>query len=76
MTYPKHQRRGAASLLIKHGLALADASHLPTVLQADPDGYNIYKRFGFEDFGVWQVDLVKFGGQGIVYNTGMVRKAR
>ena len=76
MTHPKYQGRGAASLLVRHGLALADIAHLPTVLQADPDGYNIYKKFGFEDFGVWQVDLTKFGAEGIVHNTGMVRKAR
>ena len=55
---------------------MADAAHLPVVLQADPDGYRIYRRHGFEDFDVWQVDLARYGGVGVFYNMGMIRPAR
>ena len=76
VTNPKHQGLGAGSLLVRYGLAMADAAHLPVVLQADPDGYKIYKRHGFEDFDEWRVDLAKYGGEGVAYNTGMIRPAK
>lgn len=46
---PAHQRRGYASLLLRHALAWLAAHHRTAVLDATPAGHAVYAREGFAD---------------------------
>ncbi|KAJ9605588.1 hypothetical protein H2200_010245 [Cladophialophora chaetospira] len=48
-TEPKHQGRGAGSMLIKWGLDIADELNLPAYLESSPAGHRLYQKFGFKD---------------------------
>lgn len=68
-TSPAHQKRGAASLLIKHAFELADKSGHDLYLESSPNAVSLYRRHGFEEKGRIDVDV-----KGKPYfNIGMVR---
>ncbi|PCJ24185.1 MAG: hypothetical protein COA94_07555 [Rickettsiales bacterium] len=56
-TKPNEQRKGYGSAMFHTALAYAKNKGLKTsILQASPDGLNIYKRFGYKeicDFNTW-----------------------
>lgn len=47
-TDPTYERRGAGTLSLKWGLALADLLSVPVWLNASPTGRPLYERHGFE----------------------------
>ncbi len=63
---PKCQRRGVGTMLLAEGLKEVDTSGLQCVLGASPEGRNLYKRFGFEDFSIKVLHMSRFeGGEGM-----------
>ncbi|KAH8896815.1 hypothetical protein GQ53DRAFT_743373 [Thozetella sp. PMI_491] len=56
-TEPKHWGLGAGSALVRWGLQLADQLGLPVFLEASPQGYPVYRRLGFEDIDVLDLNL-------------------
>ncbi|OAL36925.1 hypothetical protein AYO20_03694 [Fonsecaea nubica] len=71
-TDPRHHRRGAGSMLMRHACAEADARAWPSMLEASPKGVGVYEAVGFERFNlsgapdgaeIW-VDLRRWEGGG------------
>ncbi|KAK4200242.1 hypothetical protein QBC40DRAFT_73288 [Triangularia verruculosa] len=54
---PDRQRLGAGSALLKWGVDLADSLGLPTRLESSPVGYSLYRKFGFEDVDVLDLNV-------------------
>jgi predicted N-acetyltransferase YhbS len=61
-TDPKQQGRGAGSALLKWGIQKADELGLPAYLESSPDAHGFYKKYGFEDVEVYEMDLSLYGG--------------
>ncbi|RVX75840.1 hypothetical protein B0A52_00197 [Exophiala mesophila] len=55
-TDPKHQGRGAGSMLIKWGTDIADKMRLPAYLESSPKAYKLYQKHGFNTIGVFTMD--------------------
>lgn len=72
-TPPKHQRRGAASLLLQRGAKKADEAGLDTFLQASVEGLPGYIKAGFQAIMTTSLDLSEFGVKKIEIRTGMRR---
>lgn len=65
MTLPEYQGQGIGSALLEFGLAEAKKKGLTQFwLESSPDGYNLYRKFGFEDVDNIRMDLTKYGGVG------------
>lgn len=74
-TDPKHQRRGAGRKLLKWGTDLADESRvLPCYLEASEMGQPLYRSLGFRDVETLDMDLGKWGGEGIYHHYVMYRE--
>ena len=61
-TDPKHQRRGAASLLMKSGFRRADELNLPIYLESSPMAHAFYQKQGLKDIEQFSLGLSQFGG--------------
>jgi N-acetylglutamate synthase-like GNAT family acetyltransferase len=61
-TDPKQQRRGAAGLLMRWGMQKADELGIPMYLESSTDAHEFYKKLGFQDVEVFEVDLTRFSG--------------
>lgn len=59
---PTRQRLGVGAALVKWGTDLADNLGLPCRLEASPVGYNLYRKFGFEDVDVLDVKITETWG--------------
>ncbi|KAK6002575.1 hypothetical protein QM012_001325 [Aureobasidium pullulans] len=57
---PAYQRRGVGSLLLDHGLAIADRCGIQAYLEATKAGRPLYARYGFEDREYMDFDVVKY----------------
>ncbi len=69
-THPKHERRGAGTMLIRWGFAQADKNQERCYVDSSNVGYALYKRCGFlEDVGKMSVDLDQYGPQGLGVQT-------
>ncbi|KAI9837919.1 MAG: hypothetical protein M1837_002658 [Sclerophora amabilis] len=75
-THPKYQGRGAASTLLDWGTKQADADGIPAYLEASPDGLRLYRSRGFEERGVLDMALEKYGGKGQYRMVLMLRPVR
>lgn len=51
------QRIGAGSALMKWGVDFADSLGLPSRLESSAEGYGLYRKFGYEDVGVFDLDV-------------------
>ena len=67
-THPRYQRRGAANALLKWGLQRADELNLPMYLESSATGQSLYKKHGFKDVAIVDLDLTPFGGEGLVHS--------
>jgi predicted N-acetyltransferase YhbS len=56
-THPDYFRRGAATILAKWGLALAEKDTLAVAVFAGPKAYGIYERLGFRRVGMAKVQV-------------------
>ncbi|AEO70580.1 uncharacterized protein THITE_72721 [Thermothielavioides terrestris NRRL 8126] len=59
---PTRQRLGAGSALVQWGVNLADSLGLPCRLEASPVGYALYRKFGFEDVDVHDLNVAEIWG--------------
>jgi GNAT superfamily N-acetyltransferase len=57
VTLPKHERRGAGSMLVRWGCERADAVSVVAYLEASRIGEPLYARHGFECVGELEFDL-------------------
>lgn len=73
-TDPKHQRRGAGKMLLRWGTDIADESRvLPCYLEGSPTGHAMYRSAGFEDVESLDMNMSKWGGQGLHRHYVMIR---
>ena len=62
---PEYQRKGIGSLLLEHGLALADRDCARTYIEASQYGFPLYKKYGWVEFDAIVVDTKPHGGNGL-----------
>ena len=53
----EYQGLGAGSALLRQGCEFADSLRLPSWLVASPEGYAVYKKFGYQDMSTMDFDL-------------------
>lgn len=63
-TDPKHQKRGAGSMLVQHVADEAAKLGLPVFIEGNEAGRPLYHKCGFEDIEQLKVDMRPFGGPG------------
>jgi len=73
-THPSHQRQGVGELLIRSGIAQADAAGLPAFVMGTPAGLRLYEKNGFKRIGTVEQDVTKFGGVGSHVSYFLVRQ--
>jgi GNAT superfamily N-acetyltransferase len=76
MTHPKHQRRGAGSLLVQWGCEKADEMGLLCALTASEVGESVYAKNGFQVLHREVLDLTPYGIEGAELRRRMVRPAK
>ena len=72
-TDPAFQRKGLASMLLRHGTDLADAEGRKTYIEATAMGHPVYLKLGFKDVDNVTMDLSKWGGKELGVNRTMLR---
>lgn len=66
-THPEYQVQGAARLLIQHGIkaateaALCNGAPVGIFLEATPEAYLLYRKFGWEDVDRIEIRLDEYG---------------
>ncbi|KAK0104634.1 hypothetical protein ONS95_004915 [Cadophora gregata] len=73
-TDPSYQRKGLASRLLNHVLAIADQEKRKCYIEATRAGYPVYFKLGFREVDVLEVDMIPCGGDFAAYNTLMIRE--
>ncbi|MCJ1388831.1 hypothetical protein MMC18_001681 [Xylographa bjoerkii] len=63
-TAPLPQRRGVGGLLIRSGLAVAEAAGVRIIVTSTPAGLKLYEKHGFERVSTVVQDDSKYGGTG------------
>jgi GNAT superfamily N-acetyltransferase len=62
-TRPAHRRNGAASIMIRWGLEVADEHGVETYTEAHEGSKTLYEKFGFKTVGEFELDLGRYGGE-------------
>lgn len=62
MVLPAYQNFGIGSAIIRWALSNLHLDSMPTWLNAQPDGYALYKKFRWRDIEAVDVDLSKWAG--------------
>ncbi|RAH85583.1 acyl-CoA N-acyltransferase [Aspergillus japonicus CBS 114.51] len=62
-TLPEAQGQGVASALLRWGLARADACNARVYLEATAEGYPVYRKYGWRDLEVLELDFAALGGR-------------
>ncbi|KAK5996605.1 hypothetical protein PT974_01942 [Cladobotryum mycophilum] len=75
-TDPAHQRRGAGGMLLTYITNEADRLGLEAYLEATPEGFPLYIKYGFEELDRHSVDFSKWGGDSEPESVLMLRKAK
>lgn len=76
-THPDYQRRDYGSMLLKHGLALADRRGARSYPAASPQGLGLYPRHGWEPVDEALFDMAKYGmGEGFMVGKRCIRPAQ
>ena len=75
-TIPSHQSCGVGGLLLRDGLAQADAAGLKTFVMSTPAGLKLYEKHGFEWVSTIVQDDSKYGGTGSHVSVFLVRQPR
>lgn len=75
-TDPKHQRRGAASLLLQSMVDEADKLGLPVLLESSEEGHGLYQKYGFKDVEVLEIDMSKWGPGNMHLSWAMIREPK
>lgn len=72
ITHPDHQRRGAAGLLLKQGIEDGKLHNVDLHLESSLRGHEFYKKYGFRDIDILELDLSKWGATEPHRNWAMV----
>ncbi|KAG7005162.1 hypothetical protein G7Y79_00021g050290 [Physcia stellaris] len=65
-TRPEHEGRGAGSMLIRWAFPRADEMGVKCFVDSSAVGYPVYKKRGFVDVGIMEVDFDRYeGGKGM-----------
>lgn len=77
-TFPEHQRRGAASLLVTWPFEQADREGIVVYLDSEEggEGVKLYERLGFKKVDICHVDLTLCGLEGVYTHVAMVREPK
>ncbi|KAF7551023.1 hypothetical protein G7Z17_g5306 [Cylindrodendrum hubeiense] len=75
-TQPKHQKRGAASLLLEWGLEEADRLGIPAFLESSQQGRRLYEKWGFREVETLTVDFSPWGGPSSIEVPLMLREPK
>ncbi|RAK82583.1 GNAT family N-acetyltransferase [Aspergillus fijiensis CBS 313.89] len=62
-TLPEAQGQGVASGLLRWGLERADARNARVYLEATEEGYPVYRKYGWRDLEVLELDFAGLGGR-------------
>ncbi|RAH64118.1 GNAT family N-acetyltransferase [Aspergillus aculeatinus CBS 121060] len=62
-TLPEAQGQGVASGLLRWGLERADARNARVYLEATEEGYPVYRKYGWRDLEVLELDFAELGGR-------------
>ena len=66
VVHPEYQRRGIGKVLMEYGLKEADRLGIQAVLGASREGLGLYKKYGFTEFEVMEINLWEYeGGEGM-----------
>ncbi|KAH8809314.1 putative GNAT family acetyltransferase [Xylogone sp. PMI_703] len=76
VTLPNYQGLGLGSKLLRQGLDEADKASLSSWLEATARGLPVYRKFGYEGVDKLELDLTRYGGDGMWTNTCMLRPAK
>ncbi|KAJ8105806.1 hypothetical protein OPT61_g9958 [Boeremia exigua] len=61
-TDPEYQGRGAGGALLEWGKDKADELGLPIYLESSTKGHKFYRKHGFKDIEVLEIDFTPYGG--------------
>ncbi|MCJ1401662.1 hypothetical protein MMC11_004879 [Xylographa trunciseda] len=75
-THPDHQKRGAGGMLVQWGINVADEAGLCCYLEASSAGYTLYRQKGFKDVETIEMDMAKYGKEGVSRHVCMIRPAK
>ena len=75
-TSPRHHRRGAGTLLLRHALQKADQAGLPVYLATGVNGKALYERFGFVFQRDMPLNCLEYGGRSSGQHWCMLRPAK
>jgi len=75
-THPDHQRRGAGGMLVRWGTDIADEAGLRCYLEASPAGHHLYRQKGFKDVENIEINMAKYGKEGVSRHVCMIRPAK
>ena len=73
-TDPKHQGRGAGTMLVNWGLEEARKRTFPIYLESSDMGHNLYIKVGFRDLELFEVDMSKWGATDLCRTWAMIRE--
>ncbi|KAK3115227.1 hypothetical protein LTR53_005638 [Teratosphaeriaceae sp. CCFEE 6253] len=76
IAHPKHQRRGAGSMLVQWGCDKADKRGLMSVLQSSAAGLRLYQKHGFTIVKQSTMDLRPYGVDETELRRSMMRPAK
>ncbi|KAI6814897.1 hypothetical protein KC340_g11489 [Hortaea werneckii] len=74
VTHPHHQRRGAASMLVRWGCEKADERGMVAALMATEAGVGVYLRHDFQVLNETVLDLRPYGIDASDLRIGMLRR--
>ncbi|RMZ03598.1 hypothetical protein D0862_05583 [Hortaea werneckii] len=74
VTHPHHQRRGAASMLVRWGCEKADERGMVAALMATKAGVGVYLRHDFQVMKKTVLDLRQYGVDASDLRIGMLRQ--
>ena len=61
-------------MLIQHGLDFADGQTARTYIEANSNGLELYKRFGWKEVDEIVINMEDFGGSGMASEKLMIRE--
>lgn len=74
-TLLRWRRKGAASMLLEHGLFMADRQALPSYVEGTPAAKMLYGKFGFTEVSKLKLEVSPWK-EGEFWNVCMIRPAR
>ncbi|GIJ82090.1 hypothetical protein Asppvi_000593 [Aspergillus pseudoviridinutans] len=64
VTHPQHQGKGVGKALLDWGARMADERNVRIYLEATPEGYPLYSKYGWRDMEDLVMDYSLYGGDG------------